>query len=148
MKRVLLVLAVAGVLVSCGNKKKDDKPADGKDTTVTTTTTTGDQTTTTTTTTDNSGAVGVPTFSDPDVQKFANDVTTFVNGYMEAAKSKDMTKITELSTKWTEWGTKATDVSMKLASKPEEAKKWADYWTKLGQQWADAAKSLMPSTPK
>lgn len=147
MKRVLLVLAVAGVLVSCGNKKKGDKPADGKDTTVTTTTTnTGDQTTTTTT--DNSGVAGVPTFSDPDVQKFANDVTTFVNGYIDAAKTKDMAKMTELSTKWTEWGTKATDISMKLASKPDEAKKWGEYWTKLGQQWADAAKSLIPSTPK
>ena len=137
MKKVLFVLAVAGVMASCGDKKKSDKPAEVKDTTTATTTTT---TTTTTTATP-----GVPTFADPEVQSFVNDYTAFVNSYLDAYKAKDMTKVSELAAKMTEWSGRSAAIGNKLAANPEEAKKFTDYMTKLSQDWANAAKAMMPS---
>lgn len=141
MKKVLLVLAIAGALVSCGGKKKSDKPAGADSTANMKPADQGANTTTPGT----AATTGVPTFSDPEVQQFANDATALVNSYMDAAKAKDMSKITELSSKWAGWGTKSTEVAQKLANNPEEAKKWADYWTKLAQDWAEAAKALVPA---
>ena len=108
----------------------------GKDTTSTTTTTT---TTTTITTSD------VPTFADPEVQKFVNDYTAFVNAYMDAYKGKDMTKVQELSGKYQQWAGQIMTVGMKLAANPDDSKKFNDYRTKLSQDWANAAKAMMPS---
>ena len=139
MKKVLFVLAVAGVMVSCGNKKKSDKPADVKDTTGTTTTTT------TTTTTIITPTGDVPTFSDPEVQKFVNDYTGLVNAYIDAYKGKDMTKVAELAGKYQQWGGQITTISMKLVAKPDDAKKFSDYMTKLSMDWANAAKAMAPS---
>jgi hypothetical protein len=138
MKKVLFVLAVAGVMVSCGNKKKSDKPADGKDTTSTSSTTT--TTTITTTTTSD-----VPTFADPEVQKFVNDYTAFVNSYMDAYKGKDMAKVAELSANYQQWAGQIGTIGMKLAANPDEAKKFSAYMTKLSMDWANAAKAMMPS---
>ena len=134
MKKLFLILAMGDVLVSCGNKKKDEKKAEG-DTTSTTSTTT----TTTTTTT-----VGVPTFADAEVQQYVNDYTAFVNSYMDAAKNKDMAKLTDISMKATDWANRSASISQKLANNPEEAKKFSDYMTKLSQDWAEAAKAMMP----
>lgn len=138
MKKVFAILAVAAVMVSCGNKKKSDKPADGKDTAATTTTNNGGETTTTTT----SGAL---TFSDPEVQKYVDDYSAFVNSYLDAVKGKDMTKITDLSMKAADWANRSMDISKKLMNNPEETKKFADHMTKLSNDWAEAAKALVPN---
>lgn len=131
------MLAIAGIMVSCGGKKKEgDKPADGKDTTTTTTTT--PPTTTTPTSSDK------PTFADADVQKYVDDYTAFVNSYLDAVKGKDMGKIQELATKATEWSSKSMEMTKKLAANPDDAKKFGEYMTAMGQKWADAAKELMP----
>ena len=138
MKKVLLVLAVAGVMVACNNKKKEDKDVKNDTTTTTTNNTnTTDNTTTTTTT-------GVPTFSDPDVQSYVNDYTAWVNAYMDAYKSKDMTKLSDYSMKAQDWSTRGVTVSQKLANNPDEAKKFSDYMTKLANDLVAAAKSLTP----
>jgi PBP1b-binding outer membrane lipoprotein LpoB len=120
MKKVFAVLALVGMLASCNNKKKDEKKPEG-DTTATTTTTT------TTTTTENPPANtnGVPTFSDPDVQKFANDYAAFISEYK--AGMSDPAKLADLTAKMQEWSKKSTEMGMKLATKPEEAKAWADW---------------------
>lgn len=125
MKKLFTVLALVGVMTSCKSKKKDEKKPD--ETTTTTTTTTEGTTT---------AMSGVPTFSDPEVQKFANDYAAFIAEYK--AGMKDPAKLMELSKNMQDWSTRATSVGMKLANHPEEAKAWAD--------WMMACtKDMMPS---
>jgi len=131
-----MLLAVAAIMVSCGNKKKSDKPADGKDTAATTTTNNGGETTPITATAG---------FADAEVQKYVDDYTAFVNSYLDAVKGKDMTKISDLSMKATDWANRSMDISKKLMNNPEEAKKFADIMTKLSNDWAEAAKALIPN---
>lgn len=133
MKKLFAVLALVGVMTSCKSKKKDEKKPEE----TATTTTTPTETTTTT---------GVPTFSDPDVQKYVNDYTAFVTGYMEAYKSKDMTKIASLSTSASEWATKSMDMAKKLAANPDDAAKFSTYMTKLSNDMVEAVKGMMPAT--
>ena len=128
MKKLFAVLAIAGVMVACNNKKKDEK-APEKDTTSTTTPTT------TTTTETTPAPAGVPTFSDPEVQKFANDYAAFMAEYK--AGMSDPAKLAELSTKLQDWSKRSTEIGMKLATKPEEAKAWADWVMAL-------SKDMMP----
>jgi hypothetical protein len=128
MKKLFAVLALVGVMTSCKSKKKDEKKPE--ETTTTTTTTTTTETTAPTT-------AGVPTFSDPEVQKFANEYGAFMAQYKEGMK--DPAKLADLAKGMQEWSTKAQSIGMKLASTPDEAKKWAD--------WALAlSKELMPAT--
>ncbi|MBM3415526.1 MAG: hypothetical protein FJY20_03565 [Bacteroidetes bacterium] len=102
------------------------------DTTATTTTTTTETTTTDNPPVNNSG---VPTFSDPDVQKFANDYAAFITEYK--AGMSDPARLADLSAKMTDWSSRSTEIGMKLATKPEEAKAWADWVLAL-------TKDLMP----
>src|SRR4051812_16994413 len=118
MKKLFAVLALAGLMVACNSKKKTEKTA-GTETT-TPTTTTGDQTTTpTTTTTTTASTDGVPTFSDPETQKFANDYAAFIDQYITGVK--DPSKMAELSKNWMDFSKRAQDVGMKLATHPEDA---------------------------
>ena len=129
MKKLFAVLALVGVLTSCKDKKKDEKKTD--ETTTTTTTPTEGTTTTT-------AATGVPTFSDPEVQKFANDYGAFMAEYRVGMK--DPAKVPEFSKSMTEWSTRAQSIGMKLASTPDEAKKWADWALVLSQQMMETMK--------
>jgi PBP1b-binding outer membrane lipoprotein LpoB len=131
MKKLFAVLALAGMMASCGNKKKDEEKKPEGDTTTTTTTTPPVETPTETTT----APAGVPTFSDPDVQKFANDYAAFMTEYK--AGMSDPAKLAELSNKMQEWSKKSTEIGMKLATKPDEAKAWADWVMAL-------SKDMMP----
>lgn len=133
MKKVFAVLALAGVMASCNNKKKDEPKPEGDTTTTTTTTTEAPTTTTTTTTT------GVPTFSDPEVQKFANDYAAFIAEYK--AGMSDPAKLADLSAKMQDWSKRSTDIGMKLAAKPEEAQAWANWVMEI-------TKDMMPGTTK
>ncbi len=121
MKKLFALLAIVGVMASCNNKKKDEKKPD--ETTTTTTTTTTTETTPTTS--------GVPTFADAEVQKYVNDYTAFVSSYVEAYKSKDMTKVADMAKTMSDWGSRSTAVAQKLAANPDDAKKFSDYITKL-----------------
>lgn len=129
MKKVFAVLALVGVMASCNNKKKDEKKPEGTDTTATTTTTDAPPADVTAT------PAGVPTFSDPEVQKFANDYAAFMAEYK--AGMSDPAKLADLSAKLTDWSKRSTDIGMKLATKPEEAKAWADWVMAL-------SKDMMP----
>ncbi len=130
MKKLLALLALAGVLVSCGNKKKDN-PTPTDDTTTTTTTTTPTETPTTTTTT------SVPKFSDPDVQKFADDYAAFITSYK--AGMGDPAKAVELAKSAEEWSKKSTEIAMKLATNPEEAKAFSEWILALANEMMPAA---------
>jgi hypothetical protein len=139
MKKLLSLIAIVGIMASCNNKK-EEKTDTSKDTA--TTTTPGDNTNNTTPTDNTTPTGDVPTFSDPEVQKYVNDYSAFVAAYVEAYKSKDMTKVQELATKQTEWSAKTQNVAMKLANNPDEATKFSNYMTKLSQDWANA---MMPA---
>ena len=130
MKKLFAVLAIAGVMVACNNKKKDEK-APEKDTTSTTTTTT------TTTTETTPAPAGVPTFSDPEVQKFANDYAAFITQYKSGMT--DPAKAAELAKSAQEWSKRSTEIAMKLAAKPDEAKAFSEWLMGL-------AKEMMPAT--
>lgn len=124
MKKLFAVLAIVGVMTSCKDKKKEEKKVE--DTTTNTPTTT--EPTTTTTTTDNTtttASTGVPSFSDPEVQKFANDYAAFVAEYK--AGMKDPSKMNDLVKKMQDWSTRSQSIGLKLAQKPDEAKKWSDW---------------------
>jgi hypothetical protein len=132
MKKLFAILAIAGVMTSCKDKKEDKKTDETTvttptDNTTTTTTTTPDNTTTTTTTTP-----GVPSFSDPEVQKFANDYAAFVAEYK--AGMKDPAKLTALSKSMQDWSTKSQSIGMKLAKSPEEATKWSNWVMQINKE--------------
>jgi hypothetical protein len=135
MKKFLAMLAIAGVMTSC-NSKKEEKTEDVK---------TGDTATTTVTpppTTDPAPTTGdVPKFADAEVQKYVDDYTAYVKSVVDAYNSKDMTKAQELTAKATEWSTRSTSVGQKLATNPDEAKKFSDYMMKLSKDMQDA---MMP----
>lgn len=132
MKKIFAVLALVGVMTSCKDKKKDEKKVEE------TTTTTEPTTTTTTTTTETTTSSDVPKFADADVQKYVDDYTAFVKGYVEAYKTKDMTKVQELSAKASEWATKSMDIAKKLAANPDDATKFSNYISKLSQDMTAA----------
>ncbi len=127
MKKLLSLIALVGIMASCNNKK-EEKTDVKTDTTATTPT----DNTTPTTTDNTTPTSGVPTFSDPEVQKFANDYAAFVAAYK--AGMNDPSKMAELSKNMQEWTTKSQNVAMKLANSPEEAKKWSDWVMELSKE--------------
>jgi hypothetical protein len=131
MKKILAVLALAGVMVSCNNKKKEEKKPDA------------DTTAVTPPVTDNPPAnTGVPTFADADVNAFVQAYEEYVNAYKAAAESKDMSKFAELGTKGQDLSTKAVAASQKLAATPDEAKKLSDYLTAKAAEITEYSKKL------
>ncbi len=133
MKKLFAVLAIAGFMTACKDKKDEKKVEDTMTTTPTTTTTTTDNPTTPTTT-DNmsSGTITAPKFSDPEVQQFANDYAAFWNEYK--AGKNDPAKLADLSKKMSDWSTKAQSVGMKLAKTPNEAKVWSDWVVSINKE--------------
>ena len=113
MRKILLSLLLVGVIFSCGQKEESSS----KNT----------ESSTTESTESNSGA---PKFKDPEVQKFADS-------YAELSKEYDnMTpeKAAELSRKFQDLLSKSQEITQKLASDPEEAQKFTDYMTEIGEE--------------
>lgn len=79
-----------------------------------------------------SASSDLPKFSTPEVQKFADEYSAFINESIDAAKSGDAAKIQELTVKSQEWVTKSQAVMAKMT--PEDAKLWSEYYAKLSQQ--------------
>ncbi len=127
MKKMLLVLLTLGVVFSCG--KKDESTTTTK--TETTTTTTAEPTKT------DAAATDVPTFKDPEVQKYVDSYQAYLKDIKDAVASKDTAKIQELSTvKAQELATQSQDALKKLTD-PAEQKKFTDYMTKAAQEFSD-----------
>ncbi len=127
MKKFLSLIALVGIMASCNNKK-EKKDEVKTDTTVTTDGKMDDGKMDNGTTAN----TGVPTFSDPEVQKFANDYAAFIAAYK--AGMNDPAKMAELSKNMQEWATKSQSIGMKLANSPDEAKKWADWVMELNKE--------------
>ena len=138
MKKFLAVFALAGVMVSCNNKKSEEKKTDA-DTTVVTTNPPADNPPADNPPVTNSG---VPTFADADVNAFVKAYEDYVAAYKAAAESKDMTKFAQLGTQGQDLATKATAASQKLAASPEEAKKLSDYLTAKAAEITEYSKKL------
>lgn len=137
MKKVLLVVAIAGFMISCKDKKEEKKAEE--------TTTTTPPTTTEPTTTEPSkmeASSGVPTFSEADVNAYVAAYEEYVNTYKKAVEGKDMGKMVELSKMGQDLVAKGTAAAQKLAAHPEDAKKLADYMTARSAEIIELSKKL------
>lgn len=130
MKKFFTIVALAGTLVACSNDKKEAEKTEDTTTTAPATTepevdeSTNNEPTTT-------AVAGVPTFSDPEVQKFANDYAAFITEYKTGIK--DPAKMQALSASMQDWSTRANAIVSKLLSKPDEAQAWSAWFMKLSQ---------------
>jgi hypothetical protein len=125
MKKFFAVLAIAGVMISCKDKKTDENKTEDTTTTTPTDNTSPAENTSPTDNTTPSTSVAIPTFSDPEVQKFANDYAAFIYEYKTGMK--DPARMADLSKKMQDWSTRSVSIGTKLATTPGEAQKWA-YW--------------------
>lgn len=125
MKKLLPVLFAAAALASCNDSAEKKETAAFKDTTTAAT----PETKTTTVPSTAAATVEVPKFADADVQKLADEYTAYAKE--AATASADPAKAAEYQKKATEWAAKIQPVIQKLASKPEEMKKWSEYMQKL-----------------
>lgn len=129
MKKLLSLVALAGIMASCNNTKEDKTETKTGDTTVTTTPTTVEPTT----------SVETPKFSDPEVQKFVDDYAAFWNDYK--TNWNDPAKAQEYSQRMTDWSTKSQSIGMKLANNPDDLKKWNDWWAEMAKKMQE----MMPT---
>ncbi|HMU45799.1 MAG TPA: hypothetical protein PKC72_05475 [Chitinophagaceae bacterium] len=127
MKKLLLAIAVAGFFAACNNKKEDEKKVD--DTSTTTATDQTDKATEPATNepSGNTSITGVPTFSDPEVQQFANDYAAFISEYKKVLANPASTQSAEFAMKWSQWASRSMSVGMKIASNPAESQKWSQW---------------------
>ena len=141
MKKLFAVLALAGVMTSCKDKKKEEKKPEDTTTTTTTPPTTTDATTApveNTAPAENTGSSTMPKFADAEVQKYVEDYTAFVTTYVNAANTKDMTKLATMTTSATQWASKSMDIAKKLMANPDDATKFSNYMSKLSEQMTAA----------
>lgn len=126
MKKILLTAILVGSLVACDKKAEStDSPAPEASTTETAVTP------------EASANTNTVKFSNPEVQKVADEYATFVKEYVAAYKSGDATKIADLAKKQQEWTTKLT--SSMSAMTPEDVKVWTEYMQKLSEEMTAAA---------
>ena len=135
MKKFLFVVAIAGIMTSCKDKK-DEKKAEESTTTMPT------EPTTTAPTEPTTVSTGVPTFSDPDVTAYVKAYEDYIAVYKKAVEGKDMSKMMDLSKMGQDLATKGMAASQKLAVNPEDAKKLADYMTARSAEIVALSKKL------
>lgn len=131
MKKLVLALGVIA-MVSMTSCKKDKKVEEGIETTEQTEGTSEEGTEETA----KESSIEVPEFSTPEMNDFAKEYAVFLEENMEVVKSGDQAKIQELSTKAQEWASKSAEKLKGMT--PEDAKKWADWATKVAQEQAAA----------
>ncbi|MEO5945923.1 MAG: hypothetical protein ABIP79_03845 [Chitinophagaceae bacterium] len=135
MKKLFVVLAIAGVMTSCEDKKAEDVKTD-------TTETKMDEPKMDEPKMDEPKTNGVPTFSDADVQAYANSYADLAEAYKKAAETKDMSKFADLSKMGQDLATKAAAMSQKLATTPDEAKKLSDFIMLKSNEIMEASKKI------
>ncbi len=77
-----------------------------------------------------------PTFENAEVTAYCKEYKAVMDSYVEAAKSKDVAKSTELQKKVTDLGQKSATIMTKV--KPEEVEKLTAFMTLVSKQMADA----------
>jgi|SRR5690606_38221610 len=76
-------------------------------------------------------AAEIPTFSNPELQTFAQDYAKYFEEVKAAASTGDQTKIMELQKKAVEWSQKQQQILSKGGVTPEDAQKLNDWVQKL-----------------
>lgn len=71
----------------------------------------------------------IPSFSNPEVKKFAEEYAAFYEEVKQATTSGDVAKVQELQTKALDWAKKASEFTQKMT--PEDAQKWVDWSQKI-----------------
>jgi len=144
MKRIFLGLAVLAFLstgfTACKDKKKDDakteqtndgKMSDGK-------MSDGKMDAT------SSDGLEVPSFSDPEVTKWCQDYKNMLDEIVAAYASKDMAKVSSLSTNWAGFAGKTSELSAKLTAHPDEAQKFSAFISAVSKKYSEAMQANMP----
>ncbi len=140
MKKLLLVFALTGLLTACNNKKEDKQPEEKTNGTTTTEPATNNTDATDPAPTSVNAASGVPNFSDPEVQKFANDYAAFIDEYKKVLADPASPRSAEFAMKWSDWASRSMSVGMKLAANPAESKKWTDWVESVNSKIRDITK--------
>ncbi len=86
-------------------------------------------------------SIDVPTFNDPEVQKYVEDYTAYMKEYLAAVKSKDITNIAQLGMESQKWKTKGEAITQRLSYDPDELKKYNDYMVKLYEKMKEIMSS-------
>ena len=128
MKKLFLAISVIGLISMTSCKKEEAKVENATENAVENTT---EAATNAADAVENTTAAvsDVPTFSNPDIQKFAEEYAAFYKEVSEAAKSGDAAKVQDLQAKGLEWAKKAADYTQKMT--PEDAQKWVDWSQKI-----------------
>ncbi|GGX16223.1 hypothetical protein [Aquimarina muelleri] len=85
--------------------------------------------------------VGVPSFSDKNVQEYVNAYEAYIEDYKKAVESKDMTAFASLGQKGQELGTKAQEVMGNLSG--EDVTKLSEYMQKKSEQLQELSQKMM-----
>jgi len=88
-----------------------------------------------------SAKVGVPSFSDKNVQEYVNAYEAYIEEYKKAVESKDMTAFASLGQKGQELGTKAQEVMGNLSG--EDVTKLSEYMQKKSEQLQELSQKMM-----
>lgn len=79
----------------------------------------------------------IPTFDDPKIQKYLAEYKDYIDQYIDAAKAKDINKLTELTKKNQKWIIIRKTILEELSSNPKEFQKYKDYIEKLDSMVAE-----------
>lgn len=132
MKKIILAIAVFGMisLTSCKNNSSekieseaDQALVDAREQAVELKEETGDIKSA------EQAAMEVPEFSDPEVQKFANEYAKYFEDLLKASRSGNMEKAEELTRQGIEWTKRASELTQKMSS--EDSQKWTEWTNKL-----------------
>lgn len=127
MKKLFLAITVIGLVSLTSCKKEETKVEESTEQTTEETTTATEETTA-----DDATAIAgveIPEFSTPEIQEFAKEYATYFQEVMDATKSGDATKASELQAQAVEWTKKASEWTQKMT--PEDAQKFAEWGQKL-----------------
>lgn len=143
MKKVIvnLSLVIAILFASCKSETKEASTS-SENTENTENTETKEETENTEESNSNDSAkVGVPSFSDKNVQEYVNAYEAYIEEYKKAVESKDMTAFASLGQKGQELGTKAQEVMGNLSG--EDVTKLSEYMQKKSEQLQELSQKMM-----
>ena len=125
MKNLFLAISVIG-LVSLTSCKSEEKKVEDATANVTEQAAETGAANVEATTDAQVAAADMPTFSNPEVQKFAEEYKAYFQEMVDASKAGDATKLQELTAKGVEFQKRAADFTQKMTT--EESQKWVS-WT-------------------
>lgn len=126
MKKVFLAFTVIGLVTLTSCKTEDKKVEEVTENAAEETTQTAVEAVETMENTE-TAILEVPQFSNPEVQKFANEYAAYTKEVIDAMTNKDAAKAMELQKQSVEWAQKAQGYTQKMTAEDKTA--WEN-WTK------------------